>query len=71
MNIGKIKIICDTIDCIDPLVVCQHSPKLELQLDDVDGEHLMAQLTELFDPEYVLNFYEDSVIKEYLARVEE
>ena len=65
MNIGKLKIECDSIDDVS-VSFCINVASLEVTLDDVDGAKLMRQIVKQCDPENLLDYFKDDDIREYI-----
>ena len=66
MNTEKLTIECESIECIEPTLGGQHSPHLKVTLDDVHIDALLLQLANKLDVETVLDYFPDSLIKDYI-----
>mgnify|MGYP003624637012 CR=1 FL=1 len=66
MNIGTLKVLCDSIERTSPTRL-GNDTFLTLLLDDVDASCLMQQLVAKLDATDLLDYFKDSVIEEYLA----
>jgi hypothetical protein len=62
----NLTLVCDEIDNISPSLSIQGAPLTTIFLDDVDVDSLMIQLVKKLDPETILDYLKDDVIKEYL-----
>ena len=65
MNIGTLKVLCDSIERTSPTRL-GNDTFLTLLLDDVDASGLMQQLVEQLDASDLLDYFKDSVLEEYL-----
>lgn len=61
-----LKIECDEILETRPTLDNQNAPVLTLTLDDVNIEKLMIELVKQLDPEQILDYLKDDVIREYI-----
>lgn len=68
MNIGTLEVLCDNVERIEPIKNGQDYPIIRLLLDDADASGLMRQLVINCDPEDLLDYFSDSVIKEYIEK---
>lgn len=62
----NLTLVCDEIDNIYPSLSMQGTPLTTIFLDDVDVDSLMIQLVEKLDPETILDYLKNDVIKGYL-----
>tara|TARA_R110000737_G_scaffold353117_1_gene402432 strand:- start:11716 stop:11991 length:276 start_codon:yes stop_codon:yes gene_type:complete len=65
MNIGTLAVTCDHIERVSPSGISNDN-RLTILLDDVDAGLLMQQMVAMLDPEDLLDYFNDSVIEEYL-----
>lgn len=62
-----ITIECDEIHQLEPRKYGDDSPVLEMVLDDINIDKLMIELAKKLDPEQILDYLRDDVIREYLG----
>lgn len=60
-----LEIQCDSVD-VKPALDGQGNPVARVLVDDANADFLMTEVVRKLDPETILDYLEDRVIREYL-----